>query len=414
MYIHFVPILGQAVRSTVSNPLRFYFVVVVVEYRTMPAIVMKKFVVSRKRKVTQMDLANRALCYAYRNPPAGVEKTALKDIVKLVKKKNGSRPTIGAVFEAAKNFMKVDGPVGRPLDSKKTTKAEDRKLMQTFKKLRPPGAGVDARAVHKALPKKIKLKISQRTVIRRLADKGFKPEKKINKSDPGPALALKRVAWCKKNSDKVRRIHAVGDIKEFTYYPEELQARFQKLRAPWTYMTKAEKKLPAFVRPKRWFPRKDWKKVKKQKVFGFTTSNGKKLAFFVPKPWSSEQWAVAVKQTVKPFLKKAFPKARFYTVLLDGEKLLHAPVAKAAFLEANIKIFPDWPKYSPDLNPQENVWAWAEPKLRQIERSGEPFEVFRKKILKAVLAYPSSEKLVGSLAKRCRMVVDAQGAMLQN
>jgi hypothetical protein len=412
-YTHSVPILDQVVRSAVSNRLDLCCVV---EYRAMSA--MGLAYVSKKRKVARMDLANRALCFAYRNPPPGVEKTPFKDIVKLVKKKDGSRPKIGAVAEAASSFKNVAGTIGRPPGSKKTTKPEDRKLMQTFKKLRPPGAGVDARAVHSALPKKIKGKISKRTVIRRLADKGFKPEKKINKSDPGPALALKRCAWCRKNSDKDARqwkakLHAVGDIKEFTYYPEELQARLQKLRAPWTYMTKAEKKLPAFVRPKRWFPRKDWKKVKKQKVFGFTTSNGKKLAFFVPKPWSTEQWAVAVKKNVKPFLKKAFPKVKTFTLLLDGEKLLHGPAARAAFKDANIKIFPEWPKYSPDLNPQENVWAWAEQKLRKIEKSGEPFEVFRKKILKAVRAYPSAEKLVGSMAKRCRMVLDAQGAMLQ-
>ena len=383
----------------------------------MLAIVINKFAASKKSKFARMDEANRALCFAYRNPPPGVAKTPFKDLIKLVKKTDGSRPTIGAVSDAAATFKNEVGAIGRPLGAKKTTKAEDRKLMQTFKKLRPPGAGVDARTVHAALPKKIKGKISARTVIRRLAEKGYKPEKKINKSDPGPALALKRVAWCRKNSDKTavqwkKKLHAVGDIKEFTHYPLELRARFLKLRAPWTYMTKTEKKLPAFVRPKRWFPRKDWKKTRKQKIFGFTTSNGKKLAFFVPKPWSTEQWAVAVKKKVAPFLKKASPNDDSYTLLLDGEKLLHAPAAKAALKEANIDIFPDWPKYSPDLNPQENVWAWAEPKLRQLEKPGESFETFRKKALKAVLAYPAAEKLVGSMAKRCRMVIDAQGAML--
>lgn len=59
------------------------------------------------------------------------------------------------------------------------------------------------------------------------------------------------------------KLQGVGDLKEFTYYPKELHAKFSKLRAPWTYMTKTEKKLPAFQRPKRWFPKKEYQKVPK-------------------------------------------------------------------------------------------------------------------------------------------------------
>jgi hypothetical protein len=40
-------------------------------------------------------------------------------------------------------------------------------------------------------------------------------------------------------------------------------------------MTKAEKKLHAVVRLKRWFPKSQYKFVKKQKVVAFTTSSGK-------------------------------------------------------------------------------------------------------------------------------------------
>ena len=149
-------------------------------------------------------------------------------------------------------------------------------------------------------------------------------------------------------------------------------------------------------------------------MFGISTSTGKSLAFLVPKPWDSEQWAKEVKKRVVPFFKKAFPGKSSFTILLDGEKLLHAPVAKAAMTAGGIKIFPGWPKYSPDLNPQENVWAWAEPKLRKSEAANDSFEVFQKKTLKAVLAYPATVKLIPSMARRCKAVVDRKGAMLDN
>ena len=203
-------------------------------------------------------------------------------------------------------------------------------------------------------------------------------------------------------------------MKEFTWYPEELKPKHARLRAPWTYMTKKEKRLPAFVRPKRWFPKKEYKKVMKQKVFSITTSNGKTLAFCVPKPWSTEEWAKEVKNKVGPFLKKAFPRLRSYQILFDGERLLHGPAAKLAFTAQNIVPLPDWTKYSPDLNPQENVWAWAETDLRKREKDGDTFGDFKKKVLSAVRAYPvaSRKKLIPSMIKRCEQVIAKGGAML--
>ncbi len=367
--------------------------------------------------VAQMDLANRALCHSLRNPPKGQPKTKLKDIRKLVKKQDGRRPSLGAIAEAASEFLQKKGKRGRAKGWRKTTKAEDRQVMTTFHKLRPPGHGVDARTIHTALPMKLMKKITQKTIIRRLGDKGYKAEEKIQKSDPGPTLMKKRIAFAKKHKGKTAatwktELQAVADLKEFTYYPKELKPKFTKLRAPWTYMTKAEKQLPAFARPKRWFPRKDYKKTKKQKVFGMTTSNGKKLAFLVPKPWSTEKWAVAVKNRVAPFLKKSFPRLSTFQILLDGEKILHGPAAKDAMKKAGIKTLPGWPKYSPDLNPQEHVWAWAEPRLRKLEKNNDTFEQFKKRTLKATTDYPSAEKLIGSMAKRCKMVSDRKGGML--
>ena len=47
-------------------------------------------------------------------------------------------------------------------------------------------------------------------------------------------------------------LQAVADLSEFTWYPADMRPRFNELRAPWTYMTDAERKLPAFQRPKQW------------------------------------------------------------------------------------------------------------------------------------------------------------------
>ena len=369
------------------------------------------------KKSAQMDDANRAMCYALRNPPRGEKATPLKDIRRMVRMKSGQRPGLSAIQTAASTYTDEKGVRGRPVGTKVTSKQEDKQLLDTFLKMRPPGHGVDSRVVHTALPKKIKKKIGRRTVIRRLAAKGFFPQRKLNKSDPGVKQKAKRAAFARKHKDKnfqrwQSHLQAVGGFKDFTFYPKELQGKFKKLRAPWTYMSAKEKKKGAFLMPKRWFPKQEWKKTKKQKVFGLTTSNGKSLVFHVPKPYSSEQWAVDLKKKVIPFLKRTFPRLSQYRVLLDGEGLFYAPPAKKVMKDNGVSVLPDWPKYSPDLNPQENVWAWAEPRLRTLETGRDTFEAWQAKVLKAVAAYPSSSKLVGSMAKRCQSLMARPGAMV--
>ena len=152
-----------------------------------------------------------------------------------------------------------------------------------------------------------------------------------------------------------------------------------------------------------------YSKTKKQKVFGMVTSTGKSLVFLVEKPYDKFKWAEDLKKKVVPFLKKCFPNLSEYRILLDGEKLFTAAPAKKVMAENNVSLLPFWPGYSPDLNPQENVWAWAETELRRLETGKDKFPVFQKNCLKAVKAYPGAKKLVGSMAKRCQKILLSKG-----
>ena len=150
-------------------------------------------------------------------------------------------------------------------------------------------------------------------------------------------------------------------------------------------------------------------------VFGFTTSTGQKLAFLVPQPWSTEQWAVELRNRVGPFLRSCFPGRRRFQVLLDGERLLHGPEARSAMAEFGITVLPGLPLYSPDLNPQENVWSWAEDRLRDIELDSDTFGQFQVKVMRAVSEYPieAGVKLVPCMGKRLGEVIEKGGAALK-
>lgn len=382
------------------------------------ALLTSDFVCLVQMTDVRMDDQTRALCYALRTPGAGQKKMKLGAIQKLLFKKDGkSRPSLQAISQAAKTYKQPKEKRGRPKGSRNTTAAEDKILMKTFHKLRPPGHGIDSNALKRGLPRKIGKKIGRRTIIRRLAEKGFTPQKKSSKTDLSEALAKKRMVFCRKHRMKTAQgwktyLQGVGDAKEFTWYPRELQPRFKKLRSSWTYMSKSEKKKPDFQRPKRWFPKKDWKKTKKQKVFSFTTSNGKQLVILLPSPFTSAAWATLIKSKVAPFFKRAFPNKRKFHVLMDSEPVLHGPETKAAYKKARITIEPAWPKYSPELNPQEHVWTRAEPELRRLEDGDETFEEWREMLADAINAYPAPEKLIPSMAKRVQECMARQGQMI--
>lgn len=135
-------------------------------------------------------------------------------------------PLLQAIFvQAAATFKDDKEQRGRKLGWRKTSKAEDVKIFKTFKKARPAGHGIDARTVHAKLPAQLKRKVGRRTVIRRLADRGFKPKRKIAKNDYGPKWRAKRYKFTKKwihltGEQWKTKVQGVGDVKHFTYYPK--------------------------------------------------------------------------------------------------------------------------------------------------------------------------------------------------
>ena len=202
-------------------------------------------------------------------------------------------------------------------------------------------------------------------------------------------------------------------MKDFTFYPRKLKARFTRYRCAWTYMKASEKRKAEFLKPRkdRMFNRKEYRTTRKGKVLGFTTSGGRTFFAMCPSPWSSEAYARIIRERVGPFFRACFPERPRIRILLDSEPLLHTGAAKAAYAEFGLEVLPDWPTYSPDLNPQENVWAWVEKALRKEEHSSDNFHTFSKKVLVVARRYPSAEELVPSMHKRLQEVMRCKGAM---
>ena len=183
-----------------------------------------------------------------------------------------------------------------------------------------------------------------------------------------------------------RKLQAVGDLKEFTYYSKSLKPKQMRLRSSWTYIQQGEVLKPAFLRPKKWFKRDEWKPTKKFRVLAFTNSLGGVCAIGVKEPWNSAEFVQLVRNHIGPWLQQVYPDHEEIQILIDGEKNMHTPEAKAALRDFGITTM-SWPKYSPDLNPQENLWARAEVDLRKAERMADTFDTFKRRVLAACESY---------------------------
>ena len=59
-------------------------------------------------------------------------------------------------------------------------------------------------------------------------------------------------------------------------------------------------------------------------------------------------------------------------------------------------------------------WSWAEDELRRLESPNDSFEVWQKKVVKAVSNYPSKEKLVGSMARKVKQTLERKGGPIDD
>ena len=226
----------------------------------------------------RIGAAQQALCYFYRNPPpsSGVRPQPYKEIAKLIGQPQlpaGSIRTIVRRFHLARQVR------GRKKGWRKTTAAEDARIFACFQKVRRPlGSLVESQDVWKALPATLRDKVTARTVANRLREKGYSMKGKLAGDDLGEQWRQRRLKFCKTHQRRTapqwaRYVQAVADFRYFVYYPRGMKARYASKSAPRTIMHNREKKKAPFLKPKKAiFKRTEYKRARKAKVFGVTTS----------------------------------------------------------------------------------------------------------------------------------------------
>lgn len=130
------------------------------------------------------------------------------------------------------------------------------------------------------------------TIANRIRAAGGRWQPKATKAEVSPADQRTRLAWCKGHEGTpasvwLRRVQAVADFKDFTWWPPKMAKKVLRYRVKYTYLWHGEKTKPGLTVPKVWFPRKEWQKSVKVKVYACVFSSGKSWATKMQKPVTS-------------------------------------------------------------------------------------------------------------------------------
>ena len=132
--------------------------------------------------------------------------------------------TAEGVRKAVRNFHLPKAKRGRKKGWRKTTSKENASILKTFHRVRPPGAGVESREVSDALPKRLLDKVCLRTIRNRLKEKGYVPERKIEKSEANKQVRSGRMCFCTEHKWRTRKqwkrkLQAAGYMKGQLVFP---------------------------------------------------------------------------------------------------------------------------------------------------------------------------------------------------
>lgn len=146
---------------------------------------------------------------------------------------------------------------------------------------------------------------------------------------------------------------------------------------------------------------------KKVNVIGFFTGYGVGEIGIFDDNMNGEKMVQMFSQHLTTTHQHYYPNQQWY-LLHDNDKKFHSKVVKEWLFNNGVTCL-DFPTYSPDLNPIEHLWA-------DLKRRIEKYKCTTVEKLKRVIEYEWNatdpdlcEKLVNSMADRCKAVIKNKG-----
>lgn len=148
-------------------------------------------------------------------------------------------------------------------------------------------------------------------------------------------------------------------------------------------------------------------KGEKVNVMGFFTAHGVGEILIFDENMTGLVQRRLLKQGLLPTARKYYPSGMWWH-LHDNDKKFHSKVVTEWCHEHGVNNM-EFPAYSPDLNPIENLWAILKARVenrnpRDVEELKEVILAEWKSIEKDICA-----RLAGSMIRRCQAVIDNEG-----
>jgi len=146
---------------------------------------------------------------------------------------------------------------------------------------------------------------------------------------------------------------------------------------------------------------------KKINVWGCFSYDGVRTLYLVDGNLQSKQYCKILKEAMGPSAHELFPQGEFLFQQDNDPK--HTSQMTWDYLDAKGIDYMDWPPYSPDLNPIENLWAILKQRMkgRKCNNEDELWECVQETWYDLPLDLLRS--LIDSMKDRCQAVINIKG-----
>ncbi|KAL4500911.1 hypothetical protein ABPG72_020145 [Tetrahymena utriculariae] len=282
---------------------------------------------------------------------------------------------------------------GQPLERKKRsdcgktrkiTKPQQQRIRQYVNQSQKTSARI--------IKKQLKLTASESAITKFLKNEGFTYTSTFKVPPLTPVQKQQRILFCQR--------HINDNMNEAIFVDETSVETHLAPRKTWTLKSNGPKK---FVKPSH---------PQKFHLWGGISVNGTISIEIFEDNLTAKKYLKILKKRLIPWKQKQ-KNMKNFNFYQDNDPKHRAKSTEKWLEENNINWIRDWPSYSPDLNPIENLW-WQLKSQIQYETLNDKQQLRKaiKKFWKSVNP-EQCQTLINSWVKRCQQIIQQKGEKIQ-
>ena len=336
-------------------------------------------------------------------------------------KTKGLGPDLTSVRRFLKGVTHRHSPVETRGRKRKLSAGQLQKVEKVRKQLYKKAQGEEEVHWDQILAKSGVKDVDSTTVARNLKKAGYDVAARAPREKPSRTTEhnqqRERVCrgWLRKPKNYfTKKVHLIIDNKMFEIATSSRAKRYMKMRKVRFHIpARSEGLKPGFTKPSA---------KKKQRINPGASVNvvagiakGRiRLWHYLPKgkKWCGKLAADTYSGPIQKTLKRVYGKKKQYIIIEDNDPTGYKSSAAKREKKKLRIVTPEWPAYSPDLNPLDfSLWKAVQDRMDRNEPAAETVDAYKRRLRRTALALPESvvTKAVKDIRVRAQMVVEAVG-----